>query len=653
VDKAELKDLKSRVNPKQVYGKYVSLKKEDKTYVGRCPFHNETTPSFKIDLRDGEWLFLCFGCKKGGDVIAFLQHIEKLDMPKAVKRLQELVDGAAPAPAATEQYRDTAAAVDNTLHKIEEPEEKKVIPFSEYEPCIKALRENKAALDFLHARGLTNEQIERDKLGFKQTHMYRVKNEANRNLGWITFPRVYGDKILSLKFRSIAEKDFSQVKGMNQDTFFGHDDINPFEPVFMTEGELDKSILSQAGFCAVSPQSAGAKITPEMRDALKMAPAIYLAGDNDGDVGNKYMAKLGRELGEKTYVITWDGAKDANELFLKSGGDVENFKKIVERHMESARSTPIEGFTNVVELLHKGQDNNAAIDPRRLHFKTRALDEMNYNPAGSMVIVYSTYTGTGKSILLTYEIATHEAKRGEVVCVLTPEIRGQQYLSLLASQLVGPHRDGGLPRNSLITRDDFREAAKRLRRTYLPKEVKDHYHMAPENMEQATQLYVAWQLPVTGSEEVIAFMEEVIKRTGCTRFIIDTLHKIVSPKGGEQQTEAEGRTAKAIESLGIKYGTIFVLVGQSNKEGDSIQMSHRDEHGVLRGSRELQDAAASIYLLHRKRLPIREGENPDETLDLKAGFFLKKERFRGQGKPQTWLTLDKNCSIFYEYESAA
>jgi hypothetical protein len=648
VEKQELKDLKAKLTPKDVYGKYVSLSKAGDTFVGRCPFHSEKTASFKVDKRDGEWVFHCFGCKKGGDIVRFLQLKENLAVQQAIAKLVELTGGELP----NQEYRETAQEVDKTFTSLSEiaDVEKKAIAIADYLPSVEKLLTNPEAVRFLdEQRGITKETAERLKLGYKQEHVYSCKNEANRAKGWICFPRIYGEQVRAIKFRSIAEKDFSQVKDMDSKTFFNHDTINPFEPIFVTEGEFDTCIMEQAGFSAVSVPSAGAKLTPEMKDALKLAPAIYLAGDNDGGVGSEYMAQLAKELGDKTFIIKWPGVKDANEYFLKvCDRNVDTFKLSVERLMESAKSTPIEGFTSVIELLLQNPNTDAENDPDRLHFRSRSIDDMNYNPKGSVVIIYSTYTGTGKSVLVTDQIATHEAQRGEIVCVLTPEIRGAQYLALLASQTIGPEREGGLPRNGLITQKDYIATAKKLRKTYSKDRARPEYHVREENIDVPIQYYVGYSLPVAGAKEVIAFLEEVIKRTGCTRFLIDTLHKIVHAKGGESQTDAEGRVAKELENLGIKYGTIFILIGQSNKEGDSIAMSSRDEHGVLRGSRELQDAAASIYLLHRKRIPVREGENPDDTMELKAGLYLQKERFKGKGKPQTTLVLNKNESIFYE-----
>src|SRR5918996_3817207 len=56
-------------------------------YTGRCPFHEERTPSFSVNPVDK--LFYCFGCGKGGDLISFVRETENLDFVGAVEWLAE------------------------------------------------------------------------------------------------------------------------------------------------------------------------------------------------------------------------------------------------------------------------------------------------------------------------------------------------------------------------------------------------------------------------------------------------------------------------------------------------------------------------------------------------------------------------------------
>src|SRR5215510_4054736 len=56
-------------------------------FTGRCPFHEERTPSFSVNAVDK--LYHCFGCGKGGDVVSFVQETENLDFVGAIEWLAE------------------------------------------------------------------------------------------------------------------------------------------------------------------------------------------------------------------------------------------------------------------------------------------------------------------------------------------------------------------------------------------------------------------------------------------------------------------------------------------------------------------------------------------------------------------------------------
>ena len=80
-----LDELLARSDIVDVVGSYVALTPKGGSYWGRCPFHNEKTPSFHV-LQDKQF-YHCFGCKKGGGVINFIMEIENLSYPDAVRFL--------------------------------------------------------------------------------------------------------------------------------------------------------------------------------------------------------------------------------------------------------------------------------------------------------------------------------------------------------------------------------------------------------------------------------------------------------------------------------------------------------------------------------------------------------------------------------------
>jgi DNA primase len=65
----------------------VPLKQKGRLYWGNCPFHQEKTPSFKVDPVTQLWH--CFGCSLGGDAFGFVMRSEHMEFPDAVRRLAE------------------------------------------------------------------------------------------------------------------------------------------------------------------------------------------------------------------------------------------------------------------------------------------------------------------------------------------------------------------------------------------------------------------------------------------------------------------------------------------------------------------------------------------------------------------------------------
>lgn len=624
--KSEIEEIKRRVPLLRVVQGRVKMEKRGEEYWGCCPFHNEKTPSFAVKEKNGEQVFYCQGCGKGGDVIRFIEFVDHCTTKQAIEKLKDLGGG----------WQDNANRVAETFQPVAAEEPKKTLPLEKWAGCEKALAANKPALDWLlNVRGITLETAQALHLGYaeKCAGFLKPEDEHARDKGWIMFPRIIGDRVVAVKMRGVAAKAFSQLKNMDAKALFNVETINPLEPVFVTEGELDTVIMEQAGFRAVSMPNSTTKLTPEAKNKLKEAACVYLAGDNDGKVGNMAMRQLQRELGENTYMILWPGAKDANEFFLKvCKRDVGEFQRQIDKLISKARSTPIEGFTSIIERLLNTTGTDAGKDPNRLHFsKLPNVDRMNYNPPGSVVVIYSTYSGTGKSVFTT-QIMVEEARRGQIVVVYSPELRDDGYLALVAAQTLGPTRDGGLNRAGFISREDYIETA----------------HLLDRPTEQGTDFryYVGHSLPETDPEKVLEFIEQTIKVTGATRFVIDTLHRVVEKMPRESQTEAEGRVVKKLEALGIKYGTIFVLIGQSNKEAEDLKELRHDAEGVLRGSRELMDVAYGVYLLHRKK---KNTDTPtNDLLELETKLILKKDRGKGPGGAVVRLVYNPKDSRFYE-----
>ncbi|HTW49801.1 MAG TPA: CHC2 zinc finger domain-containing protein, partial [Acidobacteriaceae bacterium] len=76
--------VKDQADIVKIVGEYVRLRKAGaQNFSGLCPFHKEKTPSFSVHA--SRQFYHCFGCGQSGDVFSFVQKVENLSFPEAVR----------------------------------------------------------------------------------------------------------------------------------------------------------------------------------------------------------------------------------------------------------------------------------------------------------------------------------------------------------------------------------------------------------------------------------------------------------------------------------------------------------------------------------------------------------------------------------------
>ena len=80
--------LKQQADIVRIVGDYVKLKKAGaQNFSGLCPFHAEKTPSFSVHAT--RQFYHCFGCGESGDVFTFVQKVENISFPEAVRLIAQ------------------------------------------------------------------------------------------------------------------------------------------------------------------------------------------------------------------------------------------------------------------------------------------------------------------------------------------------------------------------------------------------------------------------------------------------------------------------------------------------------------------------------------------------------------------------------------
>lgn len=147
--------IKSRLDIVDVVSGYLKLQKAGANWKARCPFHSEKTPSFHISPERQSWH--CFGCNKGGDMFSFVQQIENIEFPDALRTLAAKagvqVPERSPSDRAARGQRQKLALVTELAAKF-------------FERQLWEGTNGAKALAYLHGRGMTDDTVRVWRLGW-------------------------------------------------------------------------------------------------------------------------------------------------------------------------------------------------------------------------------------------------------------------------------------------------------------------------------------------------------------------------------------------------------------------------------------------------------------------------------------------------------
>ncbi len=339
-----LDELRARADIVKVIGSYVTLKKNGHRYVGLCPFHNETAPSFSVD--EQKQVYHCFGCKAGGSVIQFVMDIERLSFPEAVAFLADQLHMPLP-----EMQNDPAYEKRRTLKEriyLANRTAARMYHQLLWQP------ESSAILHYLQQRGLSDAVIRRFGIGaappsaqvghrlmeegFTEEELVQaglmLRREGRtfdmfRNRAMFPIIDTYGN-VLGFGGRAMGDAmpkylNTSDTPAFNKRyTVFAANLLRKargLTRVILVEGYMDVVALSQFGVEGVAA-TLGTALTPEQARLLhRFAPEVHIAYDGDR-AGQKAILR-GLEVleGENVpvRVLDFPGGLDPDEFIRQEG----------------------------------------------------------------------------------------------------------------------------------------------------------------------------------------------------------------------------------------------------------------------------------------------------------------------------------------------
>ena len=294
-------------------------------FVGLCPLHPETRPSFYVNARKN--LFYCHGCGQGGDLIRFVERSQHLSFRQSLAYLRQRMAAAND----SQLLEETAAFYQLQLSRHGEAVEYLFGRGLRDPALIEELGIGYAPGGNLHrhlaALGYSFESLCRAGLISRQGH--------DRFWRRILFPCREQGQIVNLYGRSIGGAFPHQLLPRSKGGLFAWETLRHFSSVILVEGLFDLAVLWQAGFrnttCAI-----GTHLTPRQLAQLADQPGrcVYLAFDHDANqAGQRAAHRLARQLadaGLAARLVPLPPGHDPNRYFA-AGATAADFTLLLER----------------------------------------------------------------------------------------------------------------------------------------------------------------------------------------------------------------------------------------------------------------------------------------------------------------------------------
>jgi DNA primase len=293
-------------------------------FVGLCPLHSETRPSFYVNARKS--LFYCHGCGQGGDLIRFVQLSRQLSFRQSLAYLEQQ---SAPPTDPADVLEQTATFYQQQLDRYPE------------------------ALHYLKQRGLHDPALIKElRIGYAPGGSLRrhlvaqgYSCELLKRLGLLNaqgcdafyqrtiFPCCQGGRVVNLYGRSIAAAFAHRFLPGSKGGLYAWEQVQQCSEVILVEGLFDYAVLWQAGFRQVTCSLGTHLNTDQFQQLCDRPRTVYLTFDVDANgSGQQASQQLAQRLcaqGIAARRVLLPDGHDPNSFFVQ-GGDARQFQSLLE-----------------------------------------------------------------------------------------------------------------------------------------------------------------------------------------------------------------------------------------------------------------------------------------------------------------------------------
>jgi DNA primase len=349
----DLDKIKAKLDIVEVISSYgIEAKRAGSNFKASCPFHQEKTASFMINPQIQ--IYKCFGCGNGGDAIKFIQEIEKVSFPDAMK-------------IAADKAGIELSNVNYTKDKKADEEKKRIIEANTitakfYNYVLNKLPQGEAGRAYADKRKIDKKRVEDFLVGYAPKSYSALKNvllkrgfKETELVAWGLLVDRNGSSIDKFRERLMQPifdtagniLGFSgRYIGTNKDTpkylnspetpiykknellyglYQGKDAIRKKKFVILVEGNIDILSSHRAGIENIVAPLGTAFTMNQAKLIKRFADQVYFSFDTD-DAGTKALERaidIVEKIGLKHKVINLTGYQDADEMIVKTPGEWE------------------------------------------------------------------------------------------------------------------------------------------------------------------------------------------------------------------------------------------------------------------------------------------------------------------------------------------
>jgi DNA primase len=407
---SSIEEVKAVADMVAVVSGRTQLRKTGGRYLGRCPFHEERTPSFSVNATDK--LYYCFGCGAKGDLIGFVRETENLDFVGAIEWLADRFN-------VQIEYEETSPEQDARRRRRDRLLDLLDAAASFYERYLWESPAGSLARDYLAGRGLGEDVCREYRLGLalgggtltrKAVERGFTRDEllaaglANRRgndyfARRLLFPLADARRrVLGFQARKLHDDDPLRAKYVNSpegelfrkgDLLYGLDRaraaIAKQERAVVVEGNTDVLALRQSGIEPVVASMGTALTERQLKEVARLTTRVWLCFDGDaaGEAATLRGMELAAARGLEVRVVALPPGFDPADLadgFEQRLGRAESYLGYRVRLEIERAGDRQEAFVRVREVLARFEDSPERQDAIR--FAADKLDLPKETQAG-------------------------------------------------------------------------------------------------------------------------------------------------------------------------------------------------------------------------------------------------------------------------------